>query len=175
MRKAAFALTWVLTIVAVPADSDAQAAAARSVMRPWPCRLVVEEPLLSVIEDVWRRSPTLQQQCRELADAGSVVRIEWGKSDSHTRAATRLGRASGGVVVATVSVPPVSHVIELVAHEIEHVIEWAEGLDLPGEARRRGSGVWESIGGFETQRAIDMGRQVAREVEESRRLGVVRE
>jgi hypothetical protein len=78
MRKAAFALTWVLTIVAVPADSDAQAAAAASAIRPWPCRLVVEEPLLSVIEDAWRRSPTLQQQCRALADAGSVVRLEWG-------------------------------------------------------------------------------------------------
>jgi hypothetical protein len=88
---------------------------------------------------------------------------------------TRLGRVSGGVAVATVLVPPVSHVIELVAHEIEHVIEWADGLNLPGEARRRGSGVWESIGGFETQRAIDTGHQVAREVEESRRRRVVRE
>jgi hypothetical protein len=33
------------------------------------------------------------------------------------------------------------------------------------KARRRGSGVWESVGGFESQRAIDVGRQVAREVD----------
>ena len=139
-------------------------------MPPWPCRLVVEEPLLSAIQDAWRRSPTLQQQCRRLADARAVVRLEWGKSDSYTQAATRIGRDSGGVIVAIVSVPPVAKAIELVAHEMEHVIERVEGRDLPREARRRGSGVWETFGGrFESQRAIEIGRQVAREVEESRR------
>ena len=34
-----------------------------------------------------------------------------------------------------VSVPPVSDVIELVAHEMEHVLEWVDRCDLPGEAR----------------------------------------
>ena len=36
------------------------------------------------------------------------------------------------------------------------------------ESRRRDSGVWRAFDGFESQRAIDIGRQVAREVEESR-------
>ncbi len=72
--------------------------------------------------------------------------------------------------MAIVSVPPVAKAIELVAHELEHVIERVEGRDLPREARRRGSGVWEAVDGrFESRRAIDVGRQVAQEVEESRR------
>lgn len=167
MRAAAFALTWVLSA----APSQAEPTTAPDPMPPWPCRLVVEEPLRSAIQDAWRRSPTLQQQCRTLGDARAVVRLEWGKSDSYTQAATRIGSDSGGVIVAIVSIPPVADAIELVAHELEHVIERVEGRDLPREAGRRGSGVWESFGGFESRRAIDVGRQVTREVKENRRRG----
>ena len=67
-----------------------------------------------------------------------------------------------GVIVAIVSVPPAANAIELVAHEMEHVIERVEGRDLPREARRRASGVWETFRGrFESRRAIEVGRQVA--------------
>ena len=166
MRAAVFALSSVL----LAAVSQAEPTTAPAVVRPWPCRLVVEDTLLSAILDAWRRSPTLQQQCRTLADARAVVRLEWGKSESYTEAVTRLGTNEGGGIVAIVSVPPVAKAIELVAHEMEHVIERVEGRDLPREARRRGSGVWEAFGGrFESRRAIDAGRQVAREVEASRR------
>ena len=162
MRAAAFGLSWVLSAAA----SQAEPTAAPAAVRPWPCRLVVEGTLLSAVQDAWRRSPTLQQQCRTLAEARAVVRLEWGKSDSYTEAASRIGRDSDGVIVAIVSVPPVANAIELVAHEMEHVIERVEGRDLPREARRRGSGVWETFRGrFESRRAIEVGRQVAREVE----------
>jgi hypothetical protein len=67
-----------------------------------------------------------------------------------------------------VYVPPVGAAIELVAHELEHVLERARGQDFAAESRRRDSGVWRAFDGFESQRAIDMGRQVAREVEASR-------
>jgi hypothetical protein len=168
MGPAALALTWILTAAASPAQPIVQTSETRNTTRLWPCRLVVQPPLLNVVQDAWQRSPTLQGQCRKLADARAVVQFEWGKAETYARAATRIGRDSKGVIVAMVSVPPVSGVIELVAHEIEHVLEWVEGRDLPGEARRGGSGVWEAFGGFETQRAIDIGRQAAREVEESR-------
>jgi hypothetical protein len=139
-------------------------------MPPWPCRLVVKPTLLGVVEEGWERSPTLRRQCRELADASSVVVLEWRQPrDSQSRASTRMGTDSAGVVVAMVYVPPVGAAIELVAHELEHVLERTRGQDLAAEARRRDSGVWKAIDGFESQRAIDIGRQVAREVEESRR------
>jgi hypothetical protein len=112
---------------------------------------------------------TLQRQCRDLAHAGAVVTLAWGKTDPQSRASTRMAVAADGVVVAYVSVPPVSEVIELVAHELEHVIERAHGVNLEAESKRRGSGVWRAYGGFETQRAIDAGRQVAQELQESRR------
>ena len=59
--------------------------------------------------------------------------------------------------------------VELVAHELEHVLERVRGLDLAAESRQRDSRVWKAFGGFESQRAIDISRQVAREVEDSRR------
>ena len=43
-----------------------------------------------------------------------------------------------------------------------------KGTGSAAESRRRDSGVWRAFDGFESQRAIDVGRQVAREVEESR-------
>lgn len=137
---------------------------------PWPCRLVVKPTLLGVVEEGWERSPTLRQQCRELGDASSVVVLEWRQTrDSQSRASTRMGTNIAGVVVARVYVPPVGHAIELVAHELEHVLEKTRGQDLATESRRRGSGVWQAFDGFESQRAIDIGRQVAREVDQSRR------
>jgi hypothetical protein len=52
---------------------------------------------------------------------------------------------------------------ELLAHELEHVLEQVEGIDLDalaeeGEARRL------SDGSFETARAVQAGRRVAAEV-----------
>ncbi len=52
---------------------------------------------------------------------------------------------------------------ELVAHEIEHILEQLDGVDLKTQA---GSGaVWKSDdGAFETRRAIEAGKRVAREI-----------
>jgi hypothetical protein len=136
----------------------------------WPCRLVVKPTLLGVIEEGWERSPTFRRQCRELAAASAVVVLEWRESrDSQSRATTRMGTDFTGVIVALVYIPPVTTAIELVAHEIEHVLELTRGQDLAAQSRRRDSGVWQAFGGFESRRAIDVGRQVAREVEDSRR------
>jgi hypothetical protein len=167
-RNRQMALTLTLTAfvwggTCLPASASAEDA--KPVRIPqWPCRLVVHPPLLGALEAAWQRSATLQRQCRDLADAGAVVILEWGKPDSQFRAVTRMGVGSGGVVVAYVSVPPVSEAVELVAHELEHVIEKAQGVNLQAESKRRGSGVWRAHGGFESQRAIDAGRQVAKEM-----------
>ncbi len=136
-------------------------------INPYPCRLVVKDTLRVAWEKAYERSPTLQRQCRELADAHAVVDLEWAISnDSLVRAGTRMEPTEDGVVVAHVSVPPGSEAMPLVAHELEHVIEVAQGVDYVAEARRPGSGVWETHGVYETQRAIDAERQVARELHE---------
>ena len=135
---------------------------------PWPCRLVVRPTLFGVIEDAWKRSPTLRQQCEELAAARAVVKLEWAAMDSQSRAITEMG-VHDGVVVARALIPAADEVIELVAHELQHVVEKVRGLDHKAEAGRPRSGVWRAFGGYETQAAIDAGRQVAREVREAKR------
>jgi hypothetical protein len=75
-----------------------------------------------------------------------------------------MARGSDGVVLAQVSIPPAGDTIELVAHELEHVLEKVEGIDYLAESKRPGSGVREARGTFETQRAIDAGLQAAQEM-----------
>lgn len=139
-------------------------------VRPWPCLLVVKPTLLGAVEDGWQRSPTFRHLCEDLAAFGAVVLVEWGTTDSQSRALSRM-QLRDGVVVAKVTIPlvPEVEVMELVAHELQHVLEVTRGLDFEVESKRPGSGVWRAFGGWETQTAIDLGRQVANEVREARR------
>jgi hypothetical protein len=133
--------------------------------------LVVPSPaLVKVLEDAWDRSPTFRTQCDELAAAGAVITLEWGNADSQSRARTAIGRQDG-VIVATVRVPTGFETIELVAHELQHVIERIHGLDHSAEATRPRSGVWKAgsgHGSYETQAAIDTGRRVVDELRNNR-------
>ena len=54
---------------------------------------------------------------------------------------------------------------ELIAHEIEHIIEQLDGVDLRAKSRLRaaGSGDVADIEAYETTRAIVTGQRVARE------------
>jgi hypothetical protein len=53
---------------------------------------------------------------------------------------------------------------ELISHELEHVIEQLDGVDLAGIARRAPATVWLSgRDSFETLRAIRTGQLVAAE------------
>jgi hypothetical protein len=141
----------------------------RARMPRFPCRLVVKPPLLGVIEDGWERSPTLRRQCDDLAQARAVVSLEWDKPNSQWHARTRMG-THDGVVVAYVAVPPVDEAVGYVAHELQHVLERIRGLDFKAESMRPESGVWRAASGdFETQAAIDAGRQVWKEVSGSAR------
>jgi hypothetical protein len=129
----------------------------------WPCRLIVKPTLLGVIERGWQRSETLRRQCETLAAARAVVVLEWGRVTSDWHARTQIGH-QGGVVVARMAIPPVDDAIRLVSHELQHVIEQVGGVDYNAEAQRPGSGVWQAVGGFETQGAIDAGARVWEEV-----------
>jgi hypothetical protein len=54
---------------------------------------------------------------------------------------------------------------ELIAHELEHVIEQLDGIDLHALASRPATGVHVCAdGAFETTRAVKVGRAVAGEV-----------
>ncbi|WP_157899702.1 hypothetical protein [Luteitalea pratensis] len=65
--------------------------------------------------------------------------------------------------MAHVSVRRSRDAIELIAHELEHVLEHLEGVTFL-DVKRPGSGISLSGGAFETRRADDSGRRVAAEV-----------
>lgn len=130
---------------------------------PWPCRLIPASTIRPVVARGMERSETMRRQCEELAAARAVVVFEWGVMDSQSHARTEMA-VRGGVVVASVKLPPLGDVLVLMAHELQHVIEQTRGLDFTVEAKRAGSGVWLALGGYETQAAVDVGRQVAKEL-----------
>jgi hypothetical protein len=79
-------------------------------------------------------------------------------------AKTTLRRA-GTFLEADVQLGCVARVVELVAHEFEHIIEQLDGVRLADVGERAPSLVKVSgQGTFETRRAIEAGRAVADEV-----------
>jgi hypothetical protein len=139
-----------------------------------PPNLVASPSYRAFLESMLRRSPAFRRQCARIAAAPWVtVRIQ--RSSSHrrgrSRARTDIVRQPWGLV-ATIEIPPMDDDVELVAHELEHVIEQIDGVDLVSKAAQAGSGVNtypEGENVFETQRAIRIGLIVAREVRAARR------
>jgi hypothetical protein len=131
----------------------------------WPCRVY---GLPRVVEDGWKRSAAFREKCEELAGKKVVVLLEWGSTDSQSRALTRMQVSETGVL-ARVTVPPVWNAVALVAHELQHVLEKSRGLDFKAEAKRSGSGVWRAFGGYETQAALDVEARVLKEIGETPR------
>ena len=159
---------WIAAIVvssssAASAQGLAQEAEQPAKPSPWACRLIPVPSVRPVVVKGMERSETIRRQCQELAAAEAVVVLEWGVMDSQSRAKTAM-EIRAGRVVASVKLPPLGDVIVLMAHELQHVIEQTRGLDFPAEAKRAGSGVWQSFGSYETQAAIDVSRQVAEEL-----------
>ena len=156
-------------IVSSPSASASAGGAAQGAEQParaspWACRLMPVSTVRPVVEKGMERSETIRRQCEELAAARAVVVLEWGAMDSQSHARTEM-EVRAGVVVARVKLPPLGDIIVLMAHELQHVIEQTRGLDLRAEAKRAGSGVWQSSGNYyETQAAVDVSRQVAEEL-----------
>ncbi len=128
----------------------------------WPCRLVIAPDLRTSVELAWARSPTFRAQCERLAAAGILVVLRRAASvQAPRRAESLIGVAADGVTVARVLVPLNAETVELIAHELEHVLEYLDGV-----SDRHRSGV--TLGdGYETERAIKAGLRVAREVSAS--------
>ena len=79
--------------------------------------------------------------------------------------AAQISQADGGRLIATVEINPLGDFMELLAHEVEHIIEQLDGIDLAAKATVARSGVWSCADGtFETSRAVRVGTLVASEV-----------
>ena len=120
------------------------------------------------LERMVRVSPAFRSQCARLGAAPSVrvqLRLEDPQRRPSFRARTVLVREKDVLVAAHILLYPSPDAVELIAHEIEHVLELLDGVDL--EAHVGSGNVWKrEDGAFETRRATEAGLRVAREVRE---------
>jgi hypothetical protein len=150
-----------------PAEPSAAAAVPPAAL---PCRLVVANDLRPRVTTLWEGSPTFRQQCARIGRAGATVLLRTANSVAIQRPAlSRIGTSADGVTIAQVFVQVSADTVEHIGHELEHVLEYLEKIDLRQKLVRHGSGVTVSAVGYETDRAIDAGTRVAREVRDSRR------
>ena len=131
---------------------------------------VVAPPNLSVpsayrmtVEQMIERSSMFRRQCLRLAVAPHLVVMV---RMLHPLTAGPLARTEikreGSRLVATVAINPRGDFTELLAHELEHVIEQLDGIDLAVKAAVANSGVRSCVDGtFETSRAVRVGSVVA--------------
>jgi hypothetical protein len=135
---------------------------------PLPPNLFVPPSHDKLVSEMWRRSATFRRQGRRIAeDTGLVVRVHLNPlvPGESARATTRVTRQVGSLA-ADVSIRDTGCFVELLAHELEHVLEQLDRIDLAAAAQRPGRAVWVAgDGSFETIRAIHVGRQVAAEVQ----------
>lgn len=129
-----------------------------------PPNLLVDDDDRDLVLHMWMRSPTFRRQCVRLAGHPNLtVQVERATVARGARAVTRLSREPDGRLHAAVRIGPGRDFVELVAHEIEHVVEWIDGVNhrLAGSAGT--SGVVATALGYETTRATRAGRTVADE------------
>ena len=129
----------------------------------------VESLLRSVTARMLEKSPTFKRQCDLIGASGTVVvkvRVVPAPRNSFTRATSTFRRYTSGITVVDVEIPAASRVVELLAHEFEHIAEYVEGIDLKSMARKRPDEAFQlRDGSFETARAVHAGRAAAQEVD----------
>jgi hypothetical protein len=130
-----------------------------------PPNVSVGPELQDVVADMLRQSGTFRGQCRLLGTMPHVlvrIRLEVHPgSMPAARAQSDLGRHEFGGVTAFVHVWSLRDAIELIARELEHVLEFAAGTNYRMLAVLEPGSVWALHGGaFETTRAVDAGLRV---------------
>ena len=173
---------WVLvravffSIMAMPGALQAQSmpetaseAAASVAVTPSP-NIHVDPLLQPHVAKLLERSPTLRRQWQAIG-SHRLIRVSLISSPllrevpSAARARTEFSRYAFGAIRAVVALPTAADITELLPHELEHVLEQIEGLDLPALSRQRASGVQEvARGTYETDRARHAGFSALREV-----------
>jgi hypothetical protein len=129
-----------------------------------PSTVTLPDALRPLVGAMLENSPTFHQQWRTLVGVSELrLRVVFNSTLAPDRAQTTIVRYEYGLMVAVVELPMEGHRVELLAHEFEHVIEQIEGVDLRRARHDRVAGVHDLGDAFETQRAYDAGRQVARE------------
>ena len=142
-------------------------------LAPLPANLIVTDLYRPVVEQMRLRSPSFRRQCERIGAASQLrvtIQSEPPKPTGAPTALTHVSRYEFGRIDAIVRISASTRTAELIAHELEHVLEQLDGVDLQAKARLRASGVHacdcrERVTAFETARAVAAGLRVAQEVE----------
>jgi hypothetical protein len=139
----------------------------------FPANVVVQPELRAAVARMWEGSPTFRAQVLKIGEHPRyrvAVTLEPALLLNRTwRAQCVLRVYSSGFVSARVMVLLNREVEELIAHELEHVIEHIEGVDVRRDLNKRGSGTYDTgHGRIETTRASRAGRQARQELEAGR-------
>jgi hypothetical protein len=139
-----------------------------------PANLIVSPMYEPLLEEMLRQSATFRRQCVRIEGEPRLtieLRIATSPSRADIRAKTEITRHPRGHLRAAIEIFPLHNNVELIAHEIEHVIEQLDEVDLASRARLPGTGV-HSLSAesnvFETTRAVRVGLKVTEEVRASR-------
>lgn len=125
------------------------------------------QAILSTMRAMWAASPTFRRQCARLARAreGRIVMSIRTQRSVEFQAVSQIER-KGAVWTAHVEVHIDSKLVEMIAHEFEHLIEHIDAVDLARLAQQGLDGVISGATHFETARAMATGKRVAREYAE---------
>ena len=130
-----------------------------------PAWISLQDGLAPLVRATLENSPTFRQQCRILAaspDVSASVRVSRPAPGELSRARATM-RDTGGRTVVEIEILRPSDFAELLGHELEHLIEHIDGVDLQAAATR-GEAQRREDGAYETRRAIAVGRKVSGEV-----------
>ena len=123
-----------------------------------------------LLEEMLRQSATFRRQCVRIAGEPRVkveLQVATPPRRSDIRAKTQISRKPSGHLYAFIEIYPLTDSVELIAHEIEHVIEQLDEVDLESQARLPDTGV-HTISAhshvYETARALRVGLKVTEEV-----------
>jgi hypothetical protein len=136
-----------------------------------PSNLIVPSSYRSLVESMFQRSATFRRQCRRIANTSGLMvtlRTNAGRPLARVRARTQIAWEDGQLH-ARVEVLTLEEPAELIAHELEHVIEQLDGINLASRLVRNDSGVQkaDTEAAYETMRAVRAGLAVAAEMREA--------
>jgi hypothetical protein len=121
---------------------------------------LVREDMIRLLD----RSESFRHQCARIA-AAPYVRVVISIAPSTpvgSRAQTVIERYDAGAIVAWVTLRFAEDYVELIPHELEHIIEQMDRVQLTREAAQQRA--WRtSDGAYETSRAVEAGLRARQE------------
>jgi hypothetical protein len=134
--------------------------------RELPRNLRVPPNMRPMLMRMLQTSATFRRQIATLSAKPAVrMTVNYGgmRGDRNYHALSTVRKHQWGAMMIDTTVFVPTDLVEIIAHELEHVCEQMEGVDLRSLSRRRGEGVYDLNGHFETARAIRAGQEASRE------------